>query len=374
MPAKKTVYPKGRAWLELDMGNLRHNAAVLRGLLPHGCKLMPAVKADAYGHGAIPVTRELSRLGVRDFCVATAGEGAVLRRYVRGTILVLGCTPPEDFPLLRRYHLTQTVVDYAYAQRLNEYGRPVRVHVGIDTGMHRLGERCENLDRLEQLFRMKHLRIEGAFTHLCAVENDAFTMAQNEVFHTTIEALRQRGLVCPKVHLLNSGGLLAHPEFGGDYARVGIALYGVFSTRADRNICKADLRPVLSLRTRVASVKDLHAGESAGYDLAFTAHGERRIAILTIGYADGLPRSLSCGKGQVLLHGHAAPIISRVCMDQTLVDVTEIPAVRAGDIATVIGADGETAIRAEDAATQADTITNELLSRLGARLERVIRP
>lgn len=374
MPAKKTVYPKGRAWLELDMGSLRHNVAVLRGLLPHGCKLMPAVKADAYGHGAIPVTRELSRLGVRDFCVATAGEGAVLRRYVRGTILVLGCTPPEDFPLLRRYHLTQTVVDYAYAQRLNEYGRPVRVHVGIDTGMHRLGERCENLDRLEQLFRMKHLRIEGAFTHLCAVENDAFTMAQNEAFHTTIEALQQRGLVCPKVHLLNSGGLLAHPEFGGDYARVGIALYGVFSTRADRDICKADLRPVLSLRTRVASVKDLHAGESAGYDLAFTAHGERRIAILTIGYADGLPRSLSCGKGQVLLHGHAAPIISRVCMDQTLVDVTEIPAVRAGDIATVIGADGETTIRVEDAATQADTITNELLSRLGARLERVIRP
>ena len=365
-----------RAWIELDMDSLRHNAAVLRALLPPGCELMPAVKADAYGHGAAPIARELNRLGVQAFCVATAEEGAALRRqHIRGLILILGYTPPGQAALLRRYDLTQTVVDFEYAQYLNACGRSLRVHLGIDTGMHRLGERCENLERLCEICRMENLRVEGIFTHLCADDIDdeegkAFTAGQAAAFYQAVRQLRAQGFPCPKTHILSSYGLLNYPELGGDYARIGIALYGMLSTREDSRRCRVDLRPVLSVRTRISSVRDLHGGERAGYGIAYTAEGERRIAALAIGYADGLPRALSCGTGSVLINGRRAPIIGKICMDQTMVDVTGIPSVRAGGTATVIGTDGGQTITACDIAEQTDTIANEILSRLGTRLER----
>lgn len=361
-----------RAWITLHMENLRHNIALLQSKLPAGCTLMPAVKANAYGHGAVPVARELNRLGVRAFCVATAQEGVELRRrHIRGVILVLGYTPPEHIGLVLRYGLTQTVVDQAYARMLDELGRPIRVHIGVDTGMHRLGERWENTEQLLGMLRMKHLRVEGIFTHLGAADLDteaarAFTHAQAEAFTNIAGLLRAYGPPRLKTHLLNSGGLLRYPELGGDYARVGIALYGA----ADEG--ESGLRPVLSLHARVSSVRELHRGEYAGYGLAFRAERDSRIAALTIGYADGLPRALSRGAGAVLLNGRRAPIVGQICMDQTLVDVTDIPGIKAGDTATLIGTDGGETISVREFAAQAGTIANEILSRLGPRLERVI--
>ena len=161
-----------------------------------------------------------------------------------------------------------------------------------------------------------------------------------------------------------------YPEFSGDYVRVGIALYGILSQRETNP--RLDLKPVLSLKARVASVRKLHTGESAGYDLAFTAERETTLAALTIGYADGLPRNLSCGKGYVLIHGKKAPIAGKICMDQTLIDVTDIPNVRLGDTAVMIGQAGGQEISAYDLAEQTDTITNEILSRLGKRLKKII--
>lgn len=380
MFARKTHFPKGRAWIELNMENLRHNTAVLRTLLPPGCELMPVVKANAYGHGAVPIARELNKLRVHAFCVATVQEGAELRRHnIQGSVLVLGYTHPEQVSLLHRYRLTQTVVDFDYAKRLDGCRRPIRVHIGIDTGMHRLGERCENLENIAAMFRMKNLRVDGVFTHLCAgdlntAQGKAFTTMQGETFSHVVDELRARGLSCPRAHLLGSYGLLRYPQLGGDYARTGIALYGELSTRADTMRCGIDLRPVLSLKARVASVRGLHKGEYAGYGLAFTAAEERKVATLAIGYADGLPRSLSGGIGKVLLNGCDAPILGRICMDQTLVDVTHITGVEAGDIAVLIGSSAGKSIRASDMADQADTITNEIFSRLGERLERVIIP
>ena len=165
---------------------------------------------------------------------------------------------------------------------------------------------------------------------------------------------------------------MTHPELGGSYARVGIALYGTLSNRTDAERYGLDLHPVLSLKARVAQVRELEMGESAGYDLMFTAKRRSKLAVLTIGYADGLPRNLSCGVGTVLLHGHRAPIAGRICMDQTLVDVTDVPEVLPGDIAVLIGQDGGQSISACDMAEQAGTISNEILSRLGRRLERVL--
>ena len=369
--------PRGRAWIELDGTALEENVSYLRSLLPEDCRLMPAVKANAYGHGAVLIARELNRLGIDAFCVACLQEGVQLRRAgVKGEILILGYTAPEDFPLLTRFRLTQTVVDYEYAQTLEQSGLKLHVHIGVDTGMHRLGIRCENIEEILTVFDMKNLTVDGMFTHLSACdssesESRTFTECQIQAFYRVAEILEEQELPCPLLHLQSSYGLLNYPDLDADYVRVGIALYGVPSVGENDSFFGGHLSPVLSLKARVASVRNLCPGESAGYGLAFTAKEAARIAVLSIGYADGLPRELSCGRGNVLLHGVKAPIIGKICMDQTIVDVSGIPQVQAGDTAVLIGNMDGAEITAAETAAQCGTITNELLSRLGERLERV---
>ncbi len=373
---RESACRRSRAWIELDRDALRHNVEALRTLLPDGCGLMPAVKANAYGHGAVLIARELNRLGVDAFCVASAEEGAELRGHgVRGDILILGYTHPKQLPLLGRYDLMQTVIDLPYAVLLNESGRIIKVHIAVDTGMHRLGEPSENLENICAMFRLPNLKIEGIYTHLCADDTEspediAFTLAQGQAFRRVLSQLGARGCVCPRAHLLASYGLIRYPGLGGDYARVGIALYGMLSTRSDTESCALPLRPVLSVRARVAAIKTLRKGETAGYGLQFVAAVDSRIAVLAIGYADGLPRALSCGVGKVLLNGSTAPIAGRICMDQTLVDVSAVPDVKPGDAAVIIGRSDDAEITACDLAEQTGTISNEILSRLGERLER----
>ncbi len=378
---------RGRAWIELDRTALASNLTLLRSQLPKGCELMPAVKANAYGHGACLIARELNRLGVQAFCVACADEGAALREAgVTGMILILGYTHPDQFPVLERCRLTQTIVDESYALLLQEYGERHKkdpagtvfsVHLGLDTGMHRLGVPWEHLDQILAIFRMNRLRIDGIFTHLCASdlktpEADALTRAQIGAFYQTLNALYQAGIPKVRHHLLSSYGALRYPAYGADYARIGIALYGTLSTKEDLEHCPLPLTPVLSLKARVASVRPIHRGETAGYDLAYTADCDRLVATLSIGYADGLPRALSCGVGYVLLHGRRAPILGKICMDQTLADVTGIPQTRPGDQAVLIGISGREQITVCDLAARAGTISNEILSRLGERLQRVL--
>lgn len=364
-----------RAWIELDREALAHNVAVLCSRLPGGCRLMPAVKANAYGHGAVLIAKELNRLGVDAFCVACAQEGAELRQNgIAGEILVLGYTPPQDFFMLEKYRLIQTVADHFHAAELNRYGKKLHVHVAVDTGMHRLGEDWSSMGGLREIMLMKNLAVDGIFTHLCASDTDnlkdrAFTHEQAKRFLGVVKTLQKDFNVNAKAHLLSSYGIFKYPEYAQDYARAGIALYGVPGTKPGCAGMEA-LRPVLSLKARVACIKALPAGETAGYGRAFRAKQERRLAVLTIGYADGLPRSLSNGVSAVLIRGKKAPIAGRICMDQTLVDVSGIPGVKAGDAAVVIGRSGTEEITACDLAEQSGTISNEILSRLGGRLER----
>lgn len=373
-----------RAWIELDRAALAKNVYFLQSLIPNG-ELMPAVKADAYGHGAVIISKELNKLGINSFCVACADEAVELRKNgIKGDILILGYTSPHDFYLLRRYNLIQTVVDYEYACRLNQYGKPIRVHLGIDTGMHRLGIRSEDTDEILKFFSLsensasgfKNLKTEGIFTHLSADDSlypaqQAFTANQVLELKKLTDTLKSYGIDIPKVHLLSSYGLLNYPQLAGDYARVGIALYGVLSSKDDTELWQDSLTPVLSLKARISSVRTLHKGECAGYSMAFTAHREMKISALTIGYADGLPRNLSNGGGYVLINGKRAPIIGLICMDQTIVDVSAIEDVKAGDIAVIIGKSGDMTIKAAELAENSGTITNELLSRLGKRLKRI---
>lgn len=401
-----------RAWIELDMAALAHNVRFLQSLLPPGCRLMPAVKANAYGHGAVPIVRELNRLGVDAFCVACAAEGIELRRAgATGEILILGYTPPELFPALRRYRLTQTVLDYAYAECLEKSGIPLHVHIAVDTGMHRLGIRCENIEEIAAVYEIRNLTVDGIYTHLSACDSDApesrsFTEEQISAFYQTVKALKEKGCPCKGLHLLSSYGILNYPDAAADYVRPGISLYGVMSSEEDSRSLRAaslngvlgseedsralraaslnevmdsdvdgssPLRPVLSLKARVASLRTLHGGESAGYGFSFIADKDMKLAVLSIGYADGLPRALSDGNGRALIGGSSAPILGRVCMDQTLVDVSHIPEIAPGDTAVLIGCQGTQEITAEELAGRCGTITNEILSRLGARLERIVK-
>jgi len=373
-----------RAWIELNFENLRHNINILKSHLPPDCQLMPAVKANAYGHGAVPIARELNACGIYSFCVVSVAEAVELRKnHIKGEILILGYTPPEHFQLLRRYHLTQTVLNHKYAVLLNEESKKrLPVHIKVDTGMRRMGERSKNLKEILNIFKYPNLDITGIYTHLCVADsvkmNDInFTQNQIKNFNEVLNYLKENGITPPKTHVHSSYGVLRDLKNPYDYARIGIALYGTLSNSNDTMKWGSDLRPVLSVKARVAMTAPLYAGEATGYGLTFTAPHDMKIAVISIGYADGIPRSLSNGIGFVLINGSKAPIVGRICMDSLTVDITEIENVNVGDIAIIIGASFENPVKkciankitVNDLADQAGTITNEILSRLGARLE-----
>lgn len=364
-----------RSYCRIDLNALAFNVKAIQKLLPEGCRIMAVVKANAYGHGDIFVSEHLNTLGIKDFAVATMEEGIGLRRAgIWGNILVLGHTPAFCAPSLSRWHLIQTVTDYQHAIELQDAGINLKVHLKIDTGMHRLGISPRHLNDILDIFSFSRLDIVGMFTHLCAADSrqpddTAFTRNQIRDFFILTEKLKQHGIQVP-VHVQSSYGILNYPDLPCKFARPGIILYGCYSNSSEKPIGYPALKPVLSLHSRIASVRRIHSGESIGYGRSYYASSPRRIAVLPIGYADGYPRSLS-NKGYVLIRGQKAPVAGRICMDQMTVDITDIPDAGPGDIATLIGRDGAEEIRAEEVAVLAGTITNELLSRLGNRLYRV---
>ena len=366
-----------RAWIEIDLDNLTHNVNTLRKAMPPECELMAVVKAEGYGHGSFAISTHLAKMGVKAFAVATIDEGIQLRHYgIRGEILILGYTDVCRAKELKKYDLTQTLIDFSYAKELDKQGITIKVHLKVDTGMHRLGmgissKNCVQLG--SKIFSMKHLKVCGIYTHLCCAdsllpEDVAFTRNQIEQFYSFIGALEEKGIVIPKVHIQSSYGLLNYPELECDYVRIGIALYGVLSTPSSNTVLNLDLRPVLSLKTKVALVRNVRKGDCVGYGRSFVAKRDSVIAILPIGYADGFPRNLSDGRGRVLINGQIVFIIGRICMDQMMVDVTDLEQVSVGDLATLIGSTEGTMLSAPAIAGASGSISNELLSRMGARL------
>lgn len=383
------MHETDRAWISIDKENLLHNVKELRRLSGAGCALMPAVKANAYGHGDVLVCRILQDAGIRDYCVASVDEGIRLRQAgISGQILILGYTHPDGFAELMHYRLTQTAVDLDCAGRLSVYAGKVNcgrtagnrdtiaVHVGVDTGMHRLGIPYDRTDLIEKVWGLPDLRVTGLFSHLCVSDGltdaeEKYTREQIQRFDQAADYLHKKSIRGFKCHIQGSYGLLNYPEYSYDLSRPGIALYGCLSSADDRVRAAVSLKPVLSLKARAASIKELPAGESAGYGLTYTADSTRRIAIVSAGYADGIPRSLS-NCGTALVRGQKVPIIGRICMDQLTLDVTDVPEILPDDEVVFIGSSGKYRLTAENMAEKTGTITNEILSRLGSRLHRAV--
>lgn len=362
-----------RSWIEIDLSALRYNVKQLCHFLDTQEQFMAVVKANAYGHGMIRICQELNAIGIKQFAVATLGEAIILRKHhIEGEILILGYTDPQNIEEIRHYHLTQTLIDDHYAYLLEQQHVHIQVHLAIDTGMHRLG--VESLETLKRIFEYSYLHITGVFSHLCVCdeitpERQDYTYQQIESFLHNIQQLQKAGYDIGKAHLLSSYGLLHYPQYCFDNVRMGILMYGVDSSFPKQTICS--LKPVLSLKSKIVLIREIKKNETVGYGRSFQAQHDMKIAVVPIGYGDGLPRLLS-NQGHVIVNGQYAPIIGRICMDQMMIDVSDITDIQVEDIVTVIGEDK---IRqdVETLAKQTQTISNEILCCLSPRLPRIYK-
>lgn len=374
-----------RTWAEIDLDALAHNFRAVRQAADPKAMVCCVVKADAYGHGAVRVARELEALGADWFAVSNPEEALQLRRAGIGRpILILGFTPPEEAATMAANNISLCVYSPEYAAELSRAavaaGVEVNVHLKIDTGMSRLGFYFQDLFRdeasiaeVEAACVLPGLRPQGIFTHFAVsdegVPGDLFTMRQFGCFKEMSEALTRHGISIPIRHCANSAAVFDYPLSHLDMVRAGIVLYGMAPSEALR--APVALSPVLSLRSVVSHVKTLLPGATVSYGRVFTAEHEMRVATVPIGYADGYPRSLSPAGAQVLIHGRRCPILGRICMDQLMADVTGLEDVRIGDTVTLIGTDGEETVTAAELAAREGTIPYEVVCGLSKRVPRV---
>lgn len=370
-----------RAFAEINLSNFKHNINVISSMLDDECEIVAIVKANAYGHGAVEVATYFESIGIKYFAVACISEAIELRNAgINGEIIILGYTPICQKNDLIRYDLTQALISEEYAQKLNELPGIVKGHLALNTGMNRIGESRQNLDKIKKIYTLKNINITGIFSHLCRAdsikeEDILFTRKQIENFDYIIEKLKEDKIDLGEVHLQNSYGITTYREIHRDLARPGIILYGVPCDPCDTILCKLpeqeQFKPTMSLRCKVAMVKDVPAGENIGYGNNFTTPKPMKIATITIGYADGFSRAVSKKDYKVLVNGQYGRIIGNVCMDQTMIDVSDIDDVKEGDIVTLFGEDGGNYIPVNQLSQLSGTITNETLSCIGSRVERV---
>ena len=367
-----------RTWAEIDLDALAHNYHTLRAMAPAGCRFLGLVKANAYGHGAVPVARKLQALGADMLAVATVDEGEELRRGgITLPILCLGQIPPQLAGRLLEWDITQTVEDLETGRALSEAaraaGKVLKIHVKLDTGMSRLGflwrageDNAALLSDIQALCALPGLEAEGMFTHFAdADRNEAYTMAQLEKFLDAKAALEARDVTFKICHCGASAAVLQYPCTHMDMIRPGIALYGYYPVPELEGLDGPGLRPVMAVKSRIAAVHSLPAGTCVSYGCTATLERDSRLAVVPIGYGDGYPRQLS-NRMVMGIRGALCPVVGRICMDMCMVDVTDLPQVRAGDVATVYGP-GLT----EKAAELCGTIVYELLCDVSPRISRV---
>lgn len=365
------------AYAEVDLDAIRHNIIEMKQHIRPTAKTMAVVKADAYGHGAAAVVDALTDI-VDYFAVAHGAEAVELRNHgIDKPLLILGYSSPEEFQTLLENQITITLFHLEDGRELSrlalELGQRARIHIKIDTGMNRIGFPCNShtISVIQELAALPGLEIEGIFTHFAkADEMDKTAMGQQlDRFRSLLDGLQAAEINIPLRHAANSAAILEAGDFGFEMVRSGISTYGLYpSDEVDKG--NANLIPAMSLRSRIAHVKTVPAGEGISYGWSYVTERESRIATVPVGYADGYKRALS-GKARVLIHGRSAPVVGRICMDQFMVDVSQIPDVQIGDMVTLFGRDGDEYLPVEELADAAASFNYEFICGIARRIPRI---
>ena len=378
----KYISKRKRFWAEIDMNAAEHNFNLIKSKLQKGTKICCVVKANAYGHGAVYLSKLYEKLGADFFAVSNIEEAMQLRNNgIKAPILILGYTPTSCASILAENNISQSVFSYSYAKELSKAaqgeGINVKIHIKLDSGMGRIGFDCihnrESLvSAVAEVCNMAGLEKEGIFTHFALAdegENGAeYTKKQYERFTLAIEDLSKMGIDFDIKHCANSATTFEYPEYHMDMVRVGVVLYGLAPSKKVRG-CE-NLLPVMSLKSVISMIKELQEGDTVSYGCTYKAEKRVKVATAPIGYADGYWRSNATNGAQMLVCGQRANIIGRVCMDQLMLDVTNIKGVKEGDYITVIGADKNEVISADELAKINSTIGYEIICAIGERVPR----
>ena len=365
------------AWLTealIDLDRISHNLRVIRERVGQGVRICPAVKADAYGHGAVEVSKQLERDGADMLAVAAVEEGIELREGgIRLPILVLGALLKEQAGDLNKYGLTPIITDVEFAEHLDKAAggsRPMSVHVKVDTGMGRLGfGETEAPGAVMKIKEMKNIVIEGLMTHFpSSDERDKdFTHAQIKKFTKIIGALKKEGIDIPIIHSANSAAIIDVGESYFNMVRPGIMIYGLMPSK--EIVSSIDIKPAMKIISRIVHIRKVGAGKAISYGRTFVTKRESRIGVVAMGYADGYNRLLS-NRASVKVKGRYAPVVGRVCMDQFMMDITEIPDVEVGSEVIVYSDNGAEANSVENIAFMLNTIPNEVVCAVSKRVKR----
>ena len=369
-----------RCYAEISLEAIGHNIREVKKRLPEGVKLLGVVKANAYGHGAVPVASYLENQ-VDYFATATIAEAVELRENgISAPILILGYVSPSQYGDLVEYDITQTIDSYAQALALEKeaarQNRKAKAHLAVDTGMTRIGFQVteHDADEAAKIADLPHIELEGMFTHFsCADQEDkTYCSMQMEKYDKMTALLAERGVTIPLRHICNSAGIMEFDDHHFEMVRSGIITYGIYPSEEVKKE-RLDLIPALSWKSHVIHVKEVGPGIGVSYGATYvTEKPMTRIATVSAGYADGYPRALS-NQGCVLIHGKKAPIIGRICMDQMMVDVTDIPDVQVEDVVTLVGTDGDETITIEEIANPAARFDYEMLCDISSRVTRVYK-
>lgn len=369
-----------RCYAEISLEAIGHNIREVKKRLPEGVKLLGVVKANAYGHGAVPVASYLENQ-VDYFATATIEEAVELRENgISAPILILGYVSPSQYGDLVEYDITQTIDSYAQALALEKeaarQNRKAKAHLAVDTGMTRIGFQVteHDADEAAKIADLPHIELEGMFTHFsCADQEDkTYCSMQMKKYDKMTALLAERGVTIPLRHICNSAGIMEFDDHRFEMVRSGIITYGIYPSEEVKKE-RLDLIPALSWKSHVIHVKEVGPGIGVSYGATYvTEKPMTRIATVSAGYADGYPRALS-NQGCVLIHGKKAPIIGRICMDQMMVDVTDIPDVQVEDVVTLVGTDGDETITIEEIANPAARFDYEMLCDISSRVTRVYK-
>lgn len=362
----------------IDLDAICHNIKEVKRVIGPDVKVMPVIKADGYGHGAVPIAKALNEIGVDAFAVAIIEEGITLRKNgITQPIVILGYTSEYQYSSLIQYEIQPTVFCYEMAESLSKIaaalGQNAKIHIKLDTGMNRIGFKPtrESLEIVKKISKLPNIKIEGIFTHFACVDEADKTSAkkQKAEYDKFIGWLSEEGIEIPVKHVSNSASIIDMKDWRMDMVRSGIITYGLYpSEEVSKDVL--DLRPAMSLKTHIVYIKEVGPGEGVSYNHTFVTKRNTKIATIPVGYADGYPRALS-SKGRVLIRGQYAPIIGRICMDQFMVDVTDIPDVSVMDEVTLVGVDGENRISVEEVANGAGSFNYEFVCGVSKRVPRV---